>query len=97
MAVTLINPFELPEGREQEALMKWQAAAEHLPKQPGFISTKLHEAIAAGTKFHLINVTERESLNAFEAAVFTPEFRTLTRSIVENFPHHPAFYRIIRE
>ncbi|HBZ69609.1 MAG TPA: antibiotic biosynthesis monooxygenase [Deltaproteobacteria bacterium] len=96
MAVTLINPFEVPEGREEEALKEWEAAAKHLRKQPGFISTKLHEAVAPGAKFHFINVAEWESPEAFEAAVSNPEFRALTRSIVKNFPHHPALYRIIR-
>ncbi len=97
MAVTLINPFEVPQGREEDALKGWEAAAEHLRKQPGFISTELHEAIAPGAKFHFINVAQWESAQAFEAAVTSPEFRALTKGIVENFPHHPALYRVVRE
>jgi heme-degrading monooxygenase HmoA len=97
MAVIRINPFEVPEGREEEALTEWQVAAEHLRKLPGFLSTKLHEAIAPGAKFHCINVAEWEPPKAFEAAVSSSEFRALTRSIVEDFPHHPALDRITRE
>ncbi len=37
MAVILIDPFEVPEGREQEALEEWEAAAAFLRKQPGYI------------------------------------------------------------
>ena len=97
MAVTLINPFEVPEGREQEALREWEVAAEDLRKQPGFISTKLHESIALGAKFHFINVAQWESAEAFQAAVTSPEFEALTKSTVENFPHYPALYQMIRE
>ena len=97
MAVTLINPFEVPEGREAEALAEWEAAAVFLRKQPGYISTKLHEAIAPGSKFHFINVAQWESAEAFQAAVTNPEFQELTKSTVENFPHYPALYQMIRE
>lgn len=97
MAVTLINPFEVPEGREAEALKDWDAAAEYLRKQPGYISTKLHEAIAPGGKFHFINVAQWESAEAFQAAVGSPEFQKLAQHAVENFPHHPALYRVVRE
>ena len=97
MAVTLINPFEVPEGREDEALADWEAAAEYLRRQPGYISTNLHQAIAPGAKFHFINVARWESPEAFQAAVTSPEFQELTKSTVENFPHHPALYTLIRE
>ncbi len=97
MAVTLINPFEVPKGREQEALSDWEAGAEYLRKQPGFISTNLHEAIAPGAKFHYVNVAKWESPEAFQAAVTSPEFQALTKSTVENFPHYPALYQVIRE
>jgi heme-degrading monooxygenase HmoA len=97
MAVTLINPFEVPEGREQEALKDWEAAAVYMRKQPGFISTNLHQAVSPGAKFHFINVAKWESAEAFQAAVTSAEFQTLTKSTVENFPHYPALYEVIRE
>ena len=97
MAVILINPFEVPEGREKEALAEWEAAAVFLRKQPGYISTNLHEAIAPGAKFHFINVAQWESPEAFQNAVAQPEFQELVKSTVENFPHYPALYQLIRE
>jgi len=97
MAVVLINPFGVPDGREQEALADWEAAAEFLRKQPGYISTNLHEAIAPGARFHFINVARWESPEAFQAAVSSPEFQKLVESTVENSPHYPALYKLIRE
>ena len=40
--VTLINPWEIPKGKEEEALLMWEKAADSMRIQPGFISTKLH-------------------------------------------------------
>ena len=97
MAVTLINPFEVPQGREKEALEHWEAAAEFLRRQPGYISTNLHEAIAPGAKYHFINVAQWGSPEAFQAAVTSPEFQELTKSTVEEFPHYPALYKLIRD
>lgn len=45
-SVTLINPFEVPAGREEECLALWKEAAAVLKKQPGFIHTRLHQNIA---------------------------------------------------
>ena len=33
--VILINPFEVPEGKEEACLAIWEAAAEYMRKQPG--------------------------------------------------------------
>ena len=52
--ITVINPFEVPQGREDEALSMWEVFAEYFRKQPGYISTKLHKAINPDAKFHFI-------------------------------------------
>jgi heme-degrading monooxygenase HmoA len=44
MAAILINPFEVPKGKQDETLVFWEKAAEYMRKQPGFISTRLHQA-----------------------------------------------------
>ena len=46
MAVILLNPFEVPAGKEQEAIEYWERGAEVLRKAPGYISTRLHRAIS---------------------------------------------------
>lgn len=69
MSVILINPFEVPEGKEEEALVFWDQAADFMRKQPGFISTRLHKAIEPWAHFGLINVAEWESVEHFEAVI----------------------------
>ena len=96
MSVILINPFEVPEGKEEEAIKGWDDAATYLRKQPGFISTKLHKTITPNSKFHLVNVAEWETPEAFMNAVNTDEFKKVTQKMVEDFPHYPALYDVIR-
>ena len=35
--VILINPFEVPTGKEEEFLQAWREAAEHLQHAPGLV------------------------------------------------------------
>jgi heme-degrading monooxygenase HmoA len=96
MSVILINPFEVPEGKEAEALAFWERAADFMNKQPGFISTRLHRAIVPWARFHLINVAEWQSVDQFEAAIFCDEFKNLTEPYMKIFPHFPGLYEVIR-
>lgn len=34
----LINPFEVPPGREEECLQSWEKARAYLAQQPGYIA-----------------------------------------------------------
>ncbi|MBP0465198.1 antibiotic biosynthesis monooxygenase [Roseomonas sp. PWR1] len=66
--VTLINVFEVPEGKLPEAITYWEASRAFLATQPGFIRTRLHQPIAPNARFQLINVAEWESPQAFQPA-----------------------------
>jgi heme oxygenase (mycobilin-producing) len=94
--VILINPFEVPEGREGEALALWDEAAGYMRRQPGFISTRLHRALSPGARFTFVNVAEWETAEHFQAAIGSDEFRKLSAGSQERFPHHPALYEVIR-
>jgi heme-degrading monooxygenase HmoA len=93
--VIVINPFEVPEGREDEALAMWEKFAEYFRKQPGYVSTKLHRAINPDARFHLINVAEWESAERFQAALNNEELQEIAESLDE-FPHYPGLYEVIR-
>jgi heme oxygenase (mycobilin-producing) len=94
--VILINPFEVPQGKEDECLVFWEKAAEYMRRQPGFISTKLHKAVIPGARFHFINVAEWESLERFQKAVENEEFKDLVAPFMTVFPHYPGLYEVIR-
>ena len=94
--ITVINPFEVPQGREDEALSMWEAFAEYFRKQPGYISTKLHKAINPDAKFHLVNIAEWESVEAFQAALSNPELQNIAKDLPSDIPHYPGLYEVIR-
>jgi heme oxygenase (mycobilin-producing) len=94
--IVLINPFEVPPGDEAAALVYWERAAEHLRRQPGFVDTRLHRAVAPGARFSLVNVATWRSTAAFLAATGDPAFRALVGPEMGRFPHHPGLYEVIR-
>jgi heme-degrading monooxygenase HmoA len=96
MSVTLINPFEVPPGREEDAVAYWERCADVLRRQPGFISAHLHRAIMPGARFALVNVAEWESAEHFQSAVSTSEFQAAATTGASDFPHFPAMYDLVR-
>ena len=94
--VILINAFEIPQGKEDECLVFWEKAAEYMRRQPGFIATRLHRAIAPGARFPLINMAEWESRERLEAAVSREEFKNLIAPYMEICPHYPGLYEVVR-
>jgi heme oxygenase (mycobilin-producing) len=93
--VILINPFEVPTGKEEEFLQAWREAAEHLRRAPGFVSTRLHESLDSKARFRFINVAEWESPQHFQAAMSTEAFQEIARKMP--FAASPALYRVVAE
>lgn len=66
--IVLINPFEVPKEKLEESIKYWEACRDFLKKEPGYVSTKLHQSIKEGARFELINVAVWESPKAFTEA-----------------------------
>lgn len=49
--ITVINPFEVPAGRADDALVLWDEAAALLSAKDGFVDARLHRAVDAGARF----------------------------------------------
>lgn len=96
MSVVLINPFEVPQNKEEEALEYWETCAEILKRKPGFISTKLHKAITPDPKFRFVNIAEWESPQHFQDAVSSPDFLEVAGPGAKEYPHYPGLYELIR-
>jgi heme-degrading monooxygenase HmoA len=94
LSVILINPFEVPEGAdEEEFLHGWERAADYMRQQPGFVSTRLHRALGADARFRFINVAEWASPQDFQAAVSSEQFREIAKGAG---PGSPALYEVVR-
>jgi heme-degrading monooxygenase HmoA len=94
MTVILINPFDVPEGTQDEDFLHgWERAAEYMRNQPGFVSSRLHRALSPDARFRFINVAEWTSPQDFEAAVRSEEFREIARAGPAG---SPALYEVVR-
>ena len=83
MAVTLINVFTVPKGKESEFVKWWQDVKENITAQQGFISGKFHRSIKPESRYNFINVAvwENEDVywKAYEKSV-TPMKAKLERT-----------------
>jgi heme oxygenase (mycobilin-producing) len=69
----LINPFEVPEGVDDDRFLeRWGRAANFMRSQPGFVESRLHRAVSPNPRFRFVNVAKWESPQDFHAAVRSP-------------------------
>jgi heme-degrading monooxygenase HmoA len=78
--VILVNLFEVAEADIPALLQAWENDANWMKKQPGYISTQLHQAIGGSTLF--LNYAVWESVAHFRAAFNHPDFK----SSLEQYP-----------
>ena len=94
LSVILINPFEVPEGTDDEEFLRgWERAADYMRQQPGFLSSRLHRALRPDARFRFINVAEWSSPQEFQAAVSSEQFREIAK---DAGPGAPALYEVVR-
>jgi heme-degrading monooxygenase HmoA len=67
-AVTVINSFEVPAGREGEFLELWKNVNAYILRKPGYLGHKLHRAIAPDAPFQFVNVAQWASVAHFQGA-----------------------------
>jgi heme-degrading monooxygenase HmoA len=78
--VVLVNVFQVAEQDIPALLTAWEADANWMKQQPGYISTQLHQGIAGSTVF--LNYAVWESVAHFRAAFTHAEFQ----SALEHYP-----------
>jgi heme-degrading monooxygenase HmoA len=97
MAVTLINVFSVPKGKEGDFVKWWQDVKGSITKEPGFISGTFHRSVKPESRFNFINVAIWESQDvywkAYEKSV-TPMTAKLQELGVEMVP---ALYDVVFE
>ncbi len=78
--VVLVNVIEVAAEDVPALLKAWEADANWMKQQPGYISTQLHQGIAGSTLF--MNYAVWESVAHFRAAFNHPEFK----KALEHYP-----------
>ena len=71
--VTLINLFTVEAADVDALLAAWEADANWMKQQPGYISTQLHRGIGGSCTF--LNYAIWESVAHFRDAFSSPDFR----------------------
>jgi heme-degrading monooxygenase HmoA len=71
--VVLINLFTVSPGDVEVLLKAWEADANWMKRQPGYISTQLHRGIGGSCIF--LNYAVWESVGHFRQAFTHPDFR----------------------
>ncbi len=71
--VTLLQPFRVPAGREDEFLESWDEAAEFLRRRAGFVGARLERAISRGEPSRFVAVTEWRTVRDFLSAAVAAE------------------------
>ena len=71
--VVLLNVFTLDAQDSAGFLHAWSAESEFFKRQPGFISTQLHQGVGGTTMY--VNYAVWESATAFAAAFHDPRFK----------------------
>jgi len=86
----LMNPFVIEETAVDNFLDRWKLVADYLSQQPGFIETELHRGLS--DQKHWFNYAKWTSIEDFQLAISTPEFKRLT----DNFPGEgqPRLYSV---
>ena len=72
--IVLVNLFEVDADDEPALLRAWEADANWMKRQPGYISTQLHRALGESRLF--LNYAIWDSVADFRAAFGHPEFRS---------------------
>jgi heme oxygenase (mycobilin-producing) len=94
--VTLINRFMVPAGRDDAFRALWAETSGHFRAQPGFLSLRLHRALADDAEFRFANVARWASLAQFRAAHAHPRFAELVADPRwREFPSRPVLYEEI--
>lgn len=83
--VIAINPVEVSEGKEEEALALWDRFEEVFRKQPGWLSAKLHRAVRPDARFRLVHVDEWDSPGHFQAALQNGDLQRLAVALGKRF------------
>lgn len=93
--LVLINPFEVPEGRDGELIESWKAVHNYVSRRKGFVSTALHRSLNPKARFRFINVALWETAEDFHAAIGSEEFRELRKN--STFPAYRELYEVVHE
>jgi len=96
-AVTLVNCFEIPAGRDDEFFSLWEQVNNYMRQKKGYLGHKLHRSLAPDARFRFVNVARWASAQEFQAA-HDEGFRALvSQPVWAEFRSFPTLYEVFHE
>jgi heme-degrading monooxygenase HmoA len=96
-SVTLINCFEVPDGLQDRFYAQWEAMNAFFRGQPGYVSNRLHRALAAGARYQFVNIAVWASDGQYQQA-HGAAFRELVQKPQwYAFENTPGLYEVVFE
>jgi heme-degrading monooxygenase HmoA len=96
-AITLVNCFEVPVGREEDFFALWQQVNSYMRGKTGYLGHKLHRSFPPDARFRFVNVAQWASLEDFNAA-HDAGFRALvSQPAWATFRSFPTLYEEVHE
>ncbi len=89
----LINCFEVAPEQDERFLALWKQADDLLRRRGGYRMTRLHKAIGPQARFRYVNVAELDSVESWESAVSSAEFRAVAAQMAQ-FRPSPGLYAV---
>ena len=96
-AVTVINSFEVPTGREGEFLELWKKVNAYMQRKPGYLGNKLHRAIAPDAPFQFVHVGQWASMAHFQGAHDTGFRELVDQPAWSAFLPHRVLFEVVHE
>jgi heme-degrading monooxygenase HmoA len=90
--VTLINPFEVPDGEDATFVAGWERVTATLADQRGYLGTRLHRAVG-DADFRFVHLARWSSPLMFARATGRPAF--LEASAEVPYRRHPGLYSVV--
>jgi heme-degrading monooxygenase HmoA len=94
-AITLINSFEVPTGRENEFFEMWKQVNDYMQKKPGYLGHRLHRAVTPEAPYRFVNVARWASKADFDAAHDAGFRELVTKPEWSAFPSRPFVFEAV--
>ncbi|NYV74555.1 antibiotic biosynthesis monooxygenase [Streptomyces sp. UH6] len=93
--ITLIDVWELPEERIDEAIARWKERVALIHTAPGFRDARLHRGLdPEAARFGLVNVAHWDSVEARDKALTHPGFTASAATTTGYAVVHGGWYRV---
>jgi heme-degrading monooxygenase HmoA len=95
--VTLINCFEVPEGRDDAFFALWSEVNQYMRAKPGYRRHRLHRANSSEARYRFVNVADWDSNEQFDAAHDEGFRKLVSKPEWREFPATPNLFQVVHE